>query len=119
MLLTHHLDFRGLPEAIYWHHLSIIVERCHRFDLSCSNVDEAVGVKRSVIVADIEGAIDRHDQHERVEGATVVREIETSLERKCFAAANVGQPNNRSRNASSGKRDALLHDRIATDILID
>ena len=106
-------------ESIDWNHLSIVVERCHRCDLSGSNVDEAIGVERSVVVADVEGAVGRHHQHERVEGAVIVRQIETSFEGKCFAATDIGQPDNRSSNASSGKCDALFHDRIATDILID
>src|SRR5688500_10977497 len=54
MPIGHNLDLRRLAKRVERDYFALIVERRDTDDLSGPDVDEAVGVQQSVVVADVE-----------------------------------------------------------------
>ena len=119
MLLADDFDLRRLLEVIHRHHFAIVVERRHTGDLSGSDVDELVGVQRTVVVGDVESAAGRYRLHVRIERAIIVGKIEALLQRKRLAAANVGKPHHCARDTRPRQADVLRDNRVSADPLID
>ena len=80
VLLTHYFYLSGLPELVDRNNLAVVVEWSDADNLSGADVDEAVGVKGSVIVADVERAARRDHLHVGVEDTGIVGELEAALD---------------------------------------
>ena len=99
MPVGHHLDLGGLLEPVDRDYLAIIVEWRDSDDLSGPDIDEAVRVHRSVVVADIQRSARRHRLHIGIESAVRVGELEPALQRKRLARVDVGNPDDRTSDA--------------------
>lgn len=119
MAVGHDLDLGRLFESVERNYFAVIVERRDADDLPGPDVDEAVGVQRPVVVADVERPVRRHRLDVGIEDAMGVGELGPALERKSFSAPDIGKPDNCSADARSGKPDVSLHDRVSAHILID
>ena len=119
MLVRHHLDLGRLAEAVDRHYLAVIVEWCDASDLSGPYVDETIRVDQSVVVADIERPACRDRLDVGVESAIGVVQLESALQRKRFAAPDVGNPHDGPADTGSGERDVSLDDRVSAHALID
>jgi hypothetical protein len=80
VLLAHNFYLGGFPEFVYWNNFPIVVERSDSDDLSGADVDEPVGVKGAVVVADIEGRARRDHLYIGVKSTGIVRELESTLD---------------------------------------
>lgn len=116
MLLAHHFDLHRLLQAIDRHHLSIVVEWRDGGDLARADVDQPVGVKRAIIVADVESARGRHHLHEWIENAPIVGQIEPSLHREAFSGTDIRKPDDRAGDLRARHRQVVGGDAVAANV---
>lgn len=72
MLLADNLDFRWLGKAVDGHDLAVIVEWRYTDQLPSSDIEEFVGLKRAIVVGDVERPVGRDRLDEGIENAVVV-----------------------------------------------
>ncbi len=99
--------------------LSGIVEGSDSLDGSASHIDETIGVKRLVFRSDVERAGGVDHLHVRIEGAVVIGELETALERQRLSTPDVGEPDQCAADARSGALYPPFEDLSAADVLVE
>ena len=114
MLLTDDLDFCRFLELVHGNHFTVVIERSDSRDVAAPDVDEAVRVKRAIVVADIQRAVGEHDLHVWIEDAVVIRQLEPALQRECLSGSDISQPHNRTGHTSTCMVDALEGERVTT-----
>jgi len=119
MLFAHYLDLRRLRKPVDGDDFPIIVEWRDADQLSGPDVEELVGLERAIVVGHVERPIGRNRLNKRIENAVVVGQIVPALERESLSSADVGDPDNRSSDPGSGKRDVFLDDGISAYVLVD